>query len=259
VPRFVPARIIPKARPAMNRDEIVEPLLRRLRVSTTLNEEDEQAIGNLPITLKRVGAGEPIVSYGDRPSSCCLVVDGFVLRSKIVGSGNRQILAFHQPGDIPDLQSIYLSEMDHDVSALGDAVLGFIPHSSLDDLIRRRPNVTKALWRDTLTDAAIFREWICNLGQRPASSRLAHLIIEIYTRLKAIGRTEGLSFAFPATQALFAEAIGTSSVHANRAIQSLRSEGVLELERGKVRIVDERQLKTIADFDALYLHLDTAL
>jgi len=197
----------------MNRDVIIEPLLKRLRISTTLNEEDEQAIRNLPITVKRVGGGDRIVSYGDRPSSCCLVVDGFVLRSKVVGGGNRQILAFHQPGDIPDLQSLYLNVMDHDVSALGDALLGFIPHSSLDNLIRRRPNVTKALWRDTLTDAAIFREWICNVGQRPAASRLAHLVIEIYTRLKAIGRAEGLTFAFPATQALFAEAIGTSSVH----------------------------------------------
>jgi CRP-like cAMP-binding protein len=243
----------------MNRDEIIEPLLRRLRVSTTLHKEDEQAIRNLPITLKRVGGGDRIVSYGDRPSSCCLVVDGFVLRSKVVGGGNRQILAFHQPGDIPDLQSLYLNVMDHDVSALGDALLGFVPHSSLDDLIRRRPNVTKALWRDTLTDAAIFREWICNVGQRPASSRLAHLIIEIYTRLKAIGRAEGLTFAFPATQALLAEAIGTSSVHANRAIQSLRSERLLEFERGKIKIVDERKLRKLADFDALYLHLDPAL
>jgi len=215
----------------MNRDEIIEPLLKRLRVSTTINDEDERALRNLPVTMKRVGAGDRIVSYGDRPSSCCLVVEGFVLRSKILGSGNRQILAFHQPGDIPDLQSLYLNVLDHDVSALGDAQLGFIPHPSLDDLISRRPNVTKALWRETLTDAAIFREWICNVGQRPAPSRLAHLILEIYTRLKAIGRTEGLSFAFPATQAVFAEAIGTSSVHANRAIQSLRSEGVLEFDR----------------------------
>jgi CRP-like cAMP-binding protein len=68
-----------------------------------------------------------------------------------------------------------------------------------------------------------------------------------------------LTFAFPATQALFAEAIGTSSVHANRAIQSLRTEGVLKFERGKIRIVDERKLRTLADFDALYLHLDPAL
>src|SRR3954462_14519502 len=143
--------------------DLFEPMLKRLRLTSGITREDEQAILRLPITSRRMDAGQTIVATGDRPSVCCLVIDGFVIRSKIVGEGSRQILAFHQPGDIPDLQSLYLSEMDHDVSALGDAVLGFIPHSSLDDLIRRRPNVTKALWRDTLTDAAIFREWICNL------------------------------------------------------------------------------------------------
>jgi CRP-like cAMP-binding protein len=243
----------------MTKDEIIEPLLKRLRVTTSLDEEDERAIRELPITVKPMEDAQPIVSYGDRPSSCCLVIDGFVLRSKLVGSGGRQILAFHQPGDIPDLQSLFLHVMDHDVSTLGPAVLGFIPHLPLEVLTSRRPQIAKALWRDTLTDAAIFREWICNVGQRPASSRLAHLIFEIYTRLQVIGRTNGLSFAFPATQALFAEALGTSSVHANRVIQNLRAEGVLQLERGKITILSEAKLKGLADFDPLYLHLAPSL
>jgi CRP-like cAMP-binding protein len=149
--------------------------------------------------------------------------------------------------------------MDQDVSALGDAVVGFIPHSALEELTTRRSNITKALWRDTLTDAAIFREWICNVGQRPASTRLAHLILEIYTRLQTIGRTEGSSFRFPATQTLFAEAIGTSSVHVNRVIQSLRGEGLLKFEREKIHILNEAILRRIADFDPLYLHLDPSL
>ena len=117
---------------AMDIDKTIEPLLKRLRISANLNTEDERAIGKLPITIKRVRGGEPIISCGDRPSACFLVVEGFVLRSKIVADGRRQILAFHQPGDIPDLQSLFLHVMDHDVSALGDAVLAVIPHSPLE-------------------------------------------------------------------------------------------------------------------------------
>jgi CRP-like cAMP-binding protein len=240
-------------------DKTIEPLLKRLRISANLNTEDERAIGELPITIKRVRGGEPIISCGDRPSACFLVVEGFVLRSKIVADGRRQILAFHQPGDIPDLQSLFLHVMDHDVSALGDAVLAVIPHSPLQELIGKRPNIAEALWRDTLTDAAIFREWICNVGQRSASNRLAHLILEIYTRLQAIGLTHGLSFKFPATQEVFAEAIGTSSVHVNRVIQELRAQGVLDFARGAINILDEEKLRTQADFDSLYLHLDPSL
>ena len=243
----------------MDNVDIVEPFLKRLRVSTEIDDEDESAVRRLPITVKLTAGGEPIVCLGDRPSACCLVVDGFVLRSKIVGDGQRQILSFHQPGDIPDLQSLFLHVLDHDVTTLGNCVLGFIPHRAVHQLITNRPKVAQALWRETLTDAAIFREWICNIGQRDATSRVAHLVLELYTRRKAIGRTDGLSFNFPLTQVLLADAVGTSAIHVNRVINELRGRRVLELERGRISILDEAELRQIADFDVLYLHLNPSL
>ena len=74
-----------------------------------------------------------------------------------------------------------------------------------------------------------------------------------------LGLTHGLSFKFPATQEVFAEAIGTSSVHVNRVIQELRAQGVLDFARGAINILDEEKLRTQADFDSLYLHLDPSL
>nr|WP_244623351.1 helix-turn-helix domain-containing protein [Bradyrhizobium sp. MOS001] len=56
-------------------------------------------------------------------------------------------------------------------------------------------------------------------------SRVAHLIFELYAGLATIGRVEGSSFQFPATRALFADAIGTSAVHLNRVVQELRTRG----------------------------------
>jgi CRP-like cAMP-binding protein len=243
----------------MDRTSPADTLLKRLRISADINEADERAIRRLPINIKRIGGNEPIVSFGDRPPACCLVVEGFVLRSKNVGEGERQILAFHQPGDIPDLQSLYLHIMDHDVSSMAECVLGFIAHGPLRSLVRSQPNIAEVLWRDTLIDAALFREWICNVGQRSGASRLAHLVVEIYTRLKAVGLVNGLSFDFPVTQVLLGEAVGLSTVHVNRVLQQLRGEGLLEIDRGTITILDETRLKNKADFDPLYLHLNPSL
>jgi CRP-like cAMP-binding protein len=243
----------------MSGDETKDSLLRRLRSSADLSEDDAHAIRRLPITLRRARSGEQFISTGDRPSACCLIVDGFVIRSKVVGDGNRQVLSFHQPGDIPDLQSLFLHVLDHDLSTMGETLLGFIPHSSLRKLIKDRPNIAEIFWRDTLIEAAIFREWICNVGQRPAPNRLAHLVLELYTRLKLIGHTDGLSFRFPATQAVLGEAIGITPVHVNRVIQDLRSQEIIELEKGTVKILNEETLRSLADFDPLYLHLNPSL
>ncbi|MDE2472195.1 MAG: Crp/Fnr family transcriptional regulator, partial [Bradyrhizobium sp.] len=118
------------------------------------------------MSFERKGPGEMILSAGERPTCCCLVARGFVFRSKAIEDG---IFAFHQAGDIPDLQSLFLHVSDHDIYSLEESILGRIPHKALRKLIEQRPTVAAAFWRNTLIDAAIFREWICNLGQRPAS------------------------------------------------------------------------------------------
>jgi hypothetical protein len=77
---------------------------------------------------------------------------------------------------MPDLQSLYLNVTDHDLLALSGCTAGFVPHVALRELVRGRPNIA-VLWRDTLIDAAIFGEWMVNLGQRepPAASHTSCL------------------------------------------------------------------------------------
>jgi CRP-like cAMP-binding protein len=235
------------------------PMIARLRRVTALNESDVGAIKKLPIDMKVVKAGHLIAATGDRPSACCLIVDGFVLRTKSTLEGKRQILSIHQPGDIPDLQSLYLHVMDHDVSTAGEAVLGFIPHEPLRELIRARPTIAEVLWRDTLIDAAIFRQWILNVGQRSAASRIAHVLLELFSRLKLVGRVKDNSFHLPLTQVDLADAVGVTSVHVNRTVQELRSQGLIEWASGAVVVRDEQKLRELAGFDPVYLHMRPSL
>jgi CRP-like cAMP-binding protein len=240
----------------LDKARAIASLLKGLSFGIQLDEEDRRAIEALPMRIERRGPNETIHSTGERPSSCCLVASGFLIRSKTVADGKRQIFAFHQPGDLPDLHSLFLHVLDHELSTLDDCMLGFIPHGALRELVGQRPAIAAALWRDTLIDAAMFREWICNVGQRPGISRLAHLILEIYTRLKSGDATNRGSFRFPATQEILGEAIGMSTVHVNRILQELKANGLLQVSHGEVTILDEQRLRRVADFDPLYLYLN---
>src|SRR5947208_927808 len=124
---------------------------------------------------ERVLADEPLIDLGGRCGRAePLFPDGFICRSKTTDAGKRQILSIHISGDIPDLQSLHLHVMDHDMTTLSRCTVGFIGHEALRALTRERPIVAEALWRETLIDAAVFREWIVNVGRRPAVNRLAH-------------------------------------------------------------------------------------
>ena len=232
-----------------------DAMTRRLRTTSAIDEEDIEVIGSLPIDLRILGPGEYVVRDGERSTACCLLAEGFCIRSKTTWEGRRQILSIHIPGEIPDLQSLYLHVMDHDLVTLTEAQVGYIPHAALQDIVRRRPNIAAVLWRDSLVDAAMFREWIVNVGQRPAASRLAHIVVELRARLKIIGRGEGNRIDMPLTQEQIGEAMGITPIHANRIIKQLREEGVLEFQRGHVTVLDESKLEELAHFDDRYLHL----
>jgi CRP-like cAMP-binding protein len=222
---------------------------------SAIDEEDIKAIGSLPIDIKTLGPGRPVVRDGQRSTACCLLAEGFCVRSKTTWEGRRQILSIHIPGEIPDLQSLYLDVMDHDLVTLTDCRVGFIAHTAAEAMVRRRPNIAAGLWRDTLIDAAMFREWILNVGQRPAASRLAHIVAELRARLRVIGRQQGERLEMPLTQEQIGEAMGVTPIHANRIIKQLREDGVLEFQRGQVTILDEGKLEELAHFDDRYLHL----
>jgi CRP-like cAMP-binding protein len=144
--------------------------------------------------------------------------------------------------------------MDHDLSTLTPCTLGFINHETLRRLHQRNPNVAEIFWRDTLIDAAMFREWIVNVGQRPAPARLAHVMVELRERLKVVGRIAANSFDMPLTQEQIGEALGITAVHVNRVIRQLREDGILEFHRGRVTVLDEAKFQELADFDNRYLH-----
>jgi len=244
---------------ALDREVVLAAMLRRLNTVTGLDEADIAAIRALPIIVRQWEAGRPIVSDGDRPMECCLVIEGFCVRAKTTVSGKRQILSIHIPGDIPDLQTLHLYRMDHDLIPVVPSTLGMISHASLRDLTRARPNVAEKFWRDTLIDAAIFRQWIVNVGQRPADSRLAHTVLELRHRLAVVGRTAGDTFELPLTQEQIAETLGITPVHANRIIRQLREAKIVDISRGRVVVLSEAKLAQLAQFDDRYLHQNPAL
>jgi CRP-like cAMP-binding protein len=235
---------------------ILDPLLRKLESVGILSSEERAAILDLPVTVRQMRADHDIVRDRDRPTQCCLVIDGWLCRYKILENGTRQIFSFHMAGDIPDLQSLHLKVMDHNLGSLVPSTVAFIQHDSVRTLYRTYPHLCQILWRDTLIDAAIFREWIVGIGRRDAPSRIAHLFCELFVKMRAVGLTRGNICDFPITQSVIGDALGLSTVHVNRSLMELRGRGLIRLEKHTLTILKWEELQEEGGFDPLYLHLD---
>ncbi|GJE13141.1 Crp/Fnr family transcriptional regulator [Methylobacterium longum] len=230
-------------------------LIRKLESIATLTDEERQALDSLPVRTHVLGARQDIVRDGDRPTHCCLVVEGWACRYKLLSQGKRQILSFHIAGDIPDLLSLHVPTMDHSLATVTSATVAFIPHESLHTLVARHPRLASLLWRDTLIDAAIFRAWMVGMGRRSAYERIGHLFCEMYVKLEAVGLAGDHCCPLPLTQVDLADALGLTPVHVNRVLQEMRRQALLELRSRKLVIQAWDELSAAAEFDPRYLQL----
>ena len=228
-------------------------LIRRLLAVGRLSEAEQKTLVGLPYAVRNLADGDIAVHQGERPSGCNVLMSGFLSRQRVISERN-QISAFYVPGDIPDLHSLHVPTMDHDLCSTGPSTIATVSHVVLRQALRDFPGLTYALWGESVSQAAIYREWVENLGARAALPRVAHLLCELSARLQKFGLAENDKMNLPFTQADFADACGLSVVHINRTIQELRRRGLIDWQSQTLELLQRADLQLIGEFNEEYLH-----
>ena len=232
-------------------------LVRKLNAYTRLSSEDEQLVDRVLNHRPRTyPAHAEIAGEGEKPDAIRVFLDGWGSRIHTLEDGRRQILALYLPGDICDLDVLLAGRHDHAILTVTLSRVGEIGPHEHDELMAAHPRVPQALAWERFVASAIQREWAISLGQRTAMERIAHLMCEIFVRLKLVGKTSGTECDFPLTQTELGEAMGLSTVHVNRTLQALRSANLIALRDRTLSIPDFDALAGVAMFDAAYLHHD---
>jgi CRP-like cAMP-binding protein len=234
------------------------PLVQKLEQFVRLSDDDKQALNGIARReVRDIRARYDIIHEGARPDALNLILEGWGCRHKMLEDGRRQIIAFLIPGDLCDLNVYILRHMDHSIGAITPVKYAQITREDFDAMTESRPRITQALLWDTLVTGAIQREWTVNLGQRSAFERIAHLVCELFIRLRGIGMTtpDGRC-QLPLTQNDVAEATGMTPVHVNRTLQELRARGLLEWKARDLHVPDLDALMSAGLFDVNYLHLE---
>lgn len=235
----------------------LEKFLARLLRRSTLGAEEQQAILSLSHRTVQVQPRADIVSPGETVGHACLVAKGLVARFDQMRDGKRQIAAFHIPGDMCDLHSVVAPTAAWGMAALTAGTVLFIPHTELRKLATTYPHIAMAFWRDGTVDSSVLAKWVGNLGRQDARARLAHLLCEMGTRFELAGLGSRSCFVLDATQEQLADALGLTAVHVNRTMQGLRRDGLVTTRSHTVEVSDWSRLVQAADFDPVYLLIDS--
>lgn len=232
--------------------DLIDAKLHRLG---DLSRYDRERLAALLGGRRRAKAGEALIKEGSRPTFSTLLLSGFVGRVSILADGARQITGINVPGDFIDLHGFLLKTMDHSLVALSDVTVATVQHAALKRVTEDAPRLARALWLETLIDAAIHRQWLVALGLKDAATRLGQLVCELYLRLEAVDLACDYTFDCPLTQSDLADLLGMSNVHVNRSLKALREAGLVQWRNGRVSIEDWDALTDRIAFDAAYLDM----
>lgn len=202
-----------------------------------------------------IPSGKSIVIEDARCPQLYLVEQGWVLRSRGLASGRRQIVNYALPGDLLCTDSLLFKVSGFDLLARTPVALIRIDAPSGAELFERYPALAAAVAWTAGQDESILAERVVSLGRRDSLEKLSHALCEMEARLASIGMMRGQAIELPFNQEDFADMLGISVIHVNRTFRKLAEEKIALYRKGSIEIRDSARLKQIAAFDPDYLHL----
>jgi CRP-like cAMP-binding protein len=194
-----------------------------------------------------------LVVVGNEYRNLCFVRDGYAIRYKLLRNGKRQILNVILPGDVIGFPVSFFDRSIYSVVAVSDLIYNICPLESFAWLCYEQPQFGLALSWLAAYEAAIYAEHIVDLGRRTPIERLAHFLLEIHSRLLAVGRAQKTSFDLPFSQEVMADVLGLSVPHLNRVMQQLRAERLITSHSRLVELTNMASLQTLAHYQPLVL------
>jgi len=249
--RDVPTTTALRVAPRTAIDGRDDPFVTRLRTYTALSAEDVASLHAAIESEITVRKRRDLVLEGYAFSKLCFVRNGFAARYKVLRDGKRQIVDFILPGDVVGLPGSFLDRAANSVITVTDMVLQVCPLPAFVDLCYRRPQFALSFGWLAAQEAAIYAEHIINVGRRTPVERLAHLLLEIHSRLRMVGRAAESGFDLPFTQEMLSDALGLSVPHLNRTLAKLRADEMIVMNERRVEFTDLDAVRQLAQFQPI--------
>ena len=220
---------------------------RLARVIPGVTPIEATALTNLPAVNRFVGRNTVIAHEAQPLDKLRLFVAGWAMRSVGMAGERRQIVGFVLPGDLEGLYADFRQASATDVVTLSRCEIAEFALSDVLQLAEDYPGIGAGFRKYMAAEAAILGDQVLRLGRMTAYERVIHLLLEIFDR-QASGAPDGTIVDFPITQSIVADALGLSVVHVNRQVMRLRQEGLLELDRKTLKILDFNALQRLSGY-----------
>jgi len=219
----------------------------------SLSAEEREHLDRITCAGEEIEPRRKLIVEGKPCRSLHLLTSGWLVESKQLRDGTRQILNLRLPGDVVGIECLAYKNALHSTAALTPCTVTTLSFEQFQEIQRDFPRLAAALFLMTLLEGAILHEWEVNLGRRAAFPRVAHFLLELDRRLHLRGLGIGAAVPFPLTQQEIADCVGLTTPYVNRILQQMRAKGMIELENRLLTIREPALLAKAAGFKPDYI------
>lgn len=226
-----------------------KPFTQRVRALSHCSTDVSERIDAMQSKIEVRRAGTEVCVRGAEAKRSFAVVSGWLMRTRLLADGRRQVLGFILPGDAINLSWHANAFTASDVECITDATL-----ASIDGIKQEMTQgdfsapLCSAIRASLAMDEMVALGSISRLARQSAYERLGLLLLELRSRLLLVHMSDGKSFHMPITQQVLSDALGLSIVHVNRTLMQLQRDGLVERRQRQLILPDPDGLAAVVDY-----------
>lgn len=213
-----------------------------------MGENDKKQFLQTHWVVRATEKGATLIDEGQDKSVVSVFLSGWAFRYQTLADGKRQILDFLLPGALIGFGSGETNS--YGVATVTNCTVASLPPACFYRLLSDCPALAIRVAECLAMSEMRAHDHMTTLGRRNARERVASLIVELTSRiqLKKLSAEAG-ALELPITQVMIGDALGLSNEHVCRTLARLAEDGVLELDRHALRVLDPEALAAEAGAD----------
>ena len=219
--------------------------LRTLCLPAGIARSDLERLDAVVRSRMPLDRGEALFHAGDRFEHLYVVRSGSVRTTQPGPDGEEQVIGFHLPGELVGLEAISESVHHCAATALERTSVCAVPFDNLESVAAEIPALQKQLHRLISRELVQDQHHLIALGRRTARERIALFLHSLSERLEGAGYS-GDDFRLTMSRDDIASYLGLALETVSRLLTRLAEDGVIEVDRRQVRILDRAALAQLA-------------
>lgn len=218
--------------------------LRDLCLPGGMAAQDLQALDRLTIGRRKVKGGDTLFREGQPFQHIYAVRSGTFKSTLTLADGREQVSGFYMAGELLGLDGVAHGHHASHAQALEDTEVCLIPYAQLTQLAAQGGGLQQVVGR--LMGREILREHslMVLLGSMNAEERLAAFLLNLSKRLAARGYS-ATEFHMRMSRAEIGSYLGMKLETVSRSFSAFQQQGLLEVDKRHVRVLDLERLKRV--------------